>query len=122
MRASLTPQKTRIPRVKNQMASQTGGRALEAARNAASWLLEKDRPSKRLLMAGTDCIACIAAVWLSFSLRLGFWEFNTAPVRAFAVFQLVTFLIIFNFVGAYRNIFRFHGARGLIPPISPLRC
>ncbi|WP_423141295.1 polysaccharide biosynthesis protein [Parablastomonas sp. CN1-191] len=96
------------------MASQTGGRALEAARNAASWLLEKDRPSKRLLMAGTDCIACIAAVWLSFSLRLGFWEFNTAPVRAFAVFQLVTFLIIFNFVGAYRNIFRFHGARGLI--------
>jgi FlaA1/EpsC-like NDP-sugar epimerase len=77
-------------------------------------LLDAQRPLKRLLAIAADCAACVMAVWLSFSIRLGYWQLWTKPVLLLIAFELATFLVIFSAAGAYRNVFRFHGARGLL--------
>lgn len=96
----------------NEIAEKAQGRMVNSARRAALSLLGAGRPLKQLLMMAADCAACIIAVWLSFSIRLGYWQLTTRPVLILAMFEMVVFLITFNAVGAYRNIFRYHGSRG----------
>lgn len=96
----------------NAMIDKAEGRLAASARRAAVGLLAADRPLKQLLMMAADCAACIVAVWLSFSIRLGYWQLATKPVLILAAFGIVTFLAVFYAVGAYRNIFRYHGSRG----------
>ena len=95
-----------------QMIDWTEGRLVTSARRVAVGLLEAGRPLKQLLMMTADCAACIVAVWLSFSIRLGYWQLATKPVLILAAFGIVAILAVFNAVGAYRNIFRYHGSRG----------
>ena len=101
-----------MPNNINQMIDRTEGRLVTSARGVAVGLLEAGRPLKQLLMMTADCAACIVAVWLSFSIRLGYWQLATKPVLILAAFGIVAILAVFNAVGAYRNIFRYHGSRG----------
>lgn len=96
----------------NQMVDMTEGRLIVGARRAALGLLESGRPLKQLLVMTGDCAACIAAVWLSFSIRLGYWQLATKPVLILAGFEVAAFLFVFTVAGVYRNIFRYHGSRG----------
>lgn len=96
----------------NAMIDKAQGGLATLARRAAVGLLAAGRPLKQLLMMAADCAACIVAVWLSFSIRLGYWQLGTIPVLILAAFEIVAILAVFNAVGAYRNIFRYHGSRG----------
>ncbi len=50
------------------------------------------------------------AIWLAFSLRLGYWQLFTLPVLQTIAVTLVLFPAIFLSFGVYRNIFRFSGS------------
>jgi len=95
------------------MTGSPGGPALTAARQAASALLATRRSFKRAVVIAADCVAVMLAVWLSFSIRLGYWQLDTRPVLILAAFEIVVCIAAFHAVGAYRNMFRFLGARGL---------
>lgn len=90
------------------------GQALTVAREMASRMLATRRPLKRLVVIAFDCFSCVLAVWLSFSIRLGYWQLATKPVLMLVGFELIVCVAAFHAVGAYRNMFRFLGARGLI--------
>lgn len=89
-------------------------RGMSLARNVSSVLLGASRRSKRLLAAGADVISCVLAVVVSFSVRLGYWQFLTEPMAMMVVVEIALFLPIFFAAGVYSNLFRFHGARGMI--------
>jgi FlaA1/EpsC-like NDP-sugar epimerase len=77
-------------------------------------LLIAHRVTKRVLVFTTDAFLSIAAVWFTFSLRLGEWQLWSDPI---AKVMLATFLIwppIFIFMGIYRSIFRFAGSGTMI--------
>lgn len=76
-------------------------------------MLRADRRVKRALAIVTDSLCCIAAVLLSFSIRLGYWQVFSKPVLVMAATELVLFLGLFTLLGVYSNLFRFHGPRGL---------
>jgi FlaA1/EpsC-like NDP-sugar epimerase len=86
---------------------------LAATRLLAGRMVQADRRVKRLLAASADVVSCIVAVWLSFSIRLGYWQLATPPVLLVIGFELACFITIFSFTGVYNNVFRFHGPRGL---------
>ena len=75
-------------------------------------LLKLPRPAKRLILAATDCLFVMFALWLSFSLRLG--EFFMAQ-GIYANFHYLFLLapalamVIFPFFGLYRTIIRYIG-------------
>lgn len=76
-------------------------------------MIEVERSVKRLLVATVDLALCVVATWLSFSIRLGYWQLGTAPVLTVIVFEAIAFLAIFTWAGVYNNVFRFHGPKGL---------
>ena len=55
----------------------------------------------------------VIAVWLSFSIRLGYWQLATPQVLAVIAFEAIVFIPIFTWTGVYNNVFRFHGPKGL---------
>ena len=84
------------------------------ARGVSSALLGASRRSKRSLAAGADVLLCVLAVVVSFSVRLGYWQFLTEPMAVMAAIEIALFLPIFFAAGVYSNLFRFHGAQGMI--------
>ncbi|MET0180944.1 MAG: nucleoside-diphosphate sugar epimerase/dehydratase, partial [Novosphingobium sp.] len=95
------------------MLAQVTAPGLTAVRTLRDWMIQADRPVKRLLAASADGVSCALAVWLSFSIRLGYWQLSTPPVLLVIVFELAAFLTVFTVTGVYSNVFRFHGPRGL---------
>lgn len=87
--------------------------SLTTIERVAKWMIEADRSLKRLLVVGADSVSCVLAVWLSFSIRLGYWQLATQPVLLTIGFELVASLTVFTLSGSYKNVFRFHGLRGL---------
>lgn len=87
--------------------------SLAAIERVAKWMIEADRSLKRLLVVGADSVSCVLAVWLSFSIRLGYWQLATPPVLLTIGFELVASLTVFTLSGSYNSVFRFHGPRGL---------
>ncbi|MBT8435511.1 MAG: polysaccharide biosynthesis protein [Gammaproteobacteria bacterium] len=79
-------------------------------------LIKLPRPAKRLILAATDCLFVIFALWLSFSLRLG--EFFMAQ-GIYANFHYLFLLapalamVIFPFFGLYRTIIRYIGIQAI---------
>ena len=89
-------------------------RGTSLARGVSSALLGASRRSKRSLAAGADVLLCVLAVVVSFSVRLGYWQFLTEPMAVMAAIEIALFLPIFFAAGVYSNLFRFHGAQGMI--------
>ena len=87
--------------------------ALEGLHRVTRWMIRSERPVKRLVVASVDLILCVIAVWLSFSIRLGYWQLATPQVLAVIVFEAIVFIPIFTWTGVYNNVFRFHGPKGL---------
>jgi FlaA1/EpsC-like NDP-sugar epimerase len=86
---------------------------LISQRHAARFLrrlIALDRRLKRAFVMAADAVACVVAVWLAFSLRLGVWHFFTSEVLLFMAATLALFPPIFLAMGVYRTIFRFAGS------------
>lgn len=83
------------------------------ARQISAALLTAPRHRKRLLVASIDALVVVLAVWLSFSVRLGYWQLLTPPVLTFIIFEMVCAITVFVVAGVYANVFRFPGPRGL---------
>lgn len=78
---------------------------------AMQHLVNLHRPVKIALLIIMDAMLCMAAVWISFSLRLGEWRFWDGPILKFAAVALACWLPIFAFRGIYRSVIRFIGSR-----------
>ena len=87
--------------------------ALDALIAVSRTLLLADRRLKRGIVMVADCLACVIAVLLSFSIRLGYWQVVSEPVLLMIAVELVMFIALFAASGIYSNLFRFHGPRGL---------
>lgn len=87
--------------------------ARDAGSSLSGKLLRADRRVKYAIVILADCLSCIAAVLLSFSIRLGYWQVLSKPVLQVVVVELVLFLALFLATGAYSNLFRFYGPRAL---------
>ena len=74
------------------------------------YLLRCPRWQKTLVVLTFDAASAIVAIWLAFSLRLGYWQLFTLPVLQTGAATLVLFPAIFLSFGVYRNIFRFSGS------------
>lgn len=96
------------------MITRLAERGTSLARSVSGVLLGANRRSKRLLAAGVDMVLCLLAVVVSFSVRLGYWQFLTEPMAMMAAIEIALFLPIFFAAGVYSNLFRFHGAHGMI--------
>lgn len=77
-------------------------------------LLALDRPYKKALVIFLDAIICIAAVQLSFSLRLGEWQLISDSVLIFTAAALLVWFPIAYFANVYRVVFRFAGSGTLL--------
>jgi len=67
------------------------------------------RPKKQVLMAMSDCICLLIAIWLAFALRLGEWF---VPDRWQMLLMLTTPVIaapLFVKIGLYRSVIRYVG-------------
>ncbi|WP_374407150.1 polysaccharide biosynthesis protein [Pelagerythrobacter sp.] len=84
------------------------------ARSVSAGLLGASRRSKRLLAGAVDVVLCVLAVIVAFSVRLGYWEALDQPMVVMVAVEIALFLPIFVASGVYSNLFRFHGAQGMI--------
>lgn len=87
--------------------------AINWARRTATRLSESDRAKKRIMVMLVDSMSCVLAVWLSFSLRLGYWQLFTVATWQMIAIEWVLFMSIFMAAGVYNSIFRFYGPRGI---------
>ncbi|KRC81709.1 polysaccharide biosynthesis protein [Sphingomonas sp. Root241] len=85
-----------------------------AAIRAIQRLVNLGRPTKFVLLVALDALLCIAAVWISFSLRLGEWRLWSPPMGAFGLVAIGLWLPIFLIRGIYRSIVRYIGSRTMM--------
>jgi FlaA1/EpsC-like NDP-sugar epimerase len=81
------------------------------------WLLGLQRRRRTALTVGLDLLICVAAVWVSYWLRLGDWEFVTAPVLLFAGIAAGAWIAVAFVTRTYRSVTRYadaHTLRGLV--------
>jgi FlaA1/EpsC-like NDP-sugar epimerase len=78
------------------------------------WLVSLSRGTKFALVLLTDGILCVAAVWISFSLRLGQWDLWSPAIGSVAVAALALWLTIFLWRGTYQYVVRFAGLGTMI--------
>lgn len=76
-------------------------------------LMGTSRVLKQTIVGSADLAACVVAVWLSFTVRLGSWVGVERGVVVFAGAAVVTMYGVFIGFGVYRNVFRFHGPRSV---------
>lgn len=85
-----------------------------AAIRAMHGLVDLGRPTKCALLLALDALLCVAAVWISFSLRLGEWRLWSPQMGAFGLVALGLWLPIFMSRGIYRSIVRYIGSRTMM--------
>ena len=76
-------------------------------------LIGANRRTKLVLAAIVDVVCVILAALISFSIRLGYWQFWTGPVALVVAVEIALFLPIFSVSGVYSSLFRFHGPQGM---------
>jgi FlaA1/EpsC-like NDP-sugar epimerase len=74
------------------------------------WLANLDRRLKKIIAFLADCLICVVAIWLAFSLRLGDWQLWNASVRSVMLASFSFWPPLFLIFGVYRSIFRFAGS------------
>lgn len=72
------------------------------------------RSVKVMLLVTMDALLCVASVWISFSLRVGEWNFWNKAIATFGLVALSSWLLIFSFNGIYRSVARFIGSRTIL--------
>jgi FlaA1/EpsC-like NDP-sugar epimerase len=72
------------------------------------------RPVRGSIALGIDLVACIACVWLAFSIRLGVWQLASPPVGLVIVIAIPSWLFAARWFGIYRSIIRTSGTRALL--------
>lgn len=72
------------------------------------------RAARRLIALVMDMVLCVLSVWLAFSIRLGVWDVQSAPIVIVTGVALVSWLIAARWCGVYRSIIRFAGGRTMI--------
>ena len=75
----------------------------------ATWLINLPRPAKRILLLAVDVGLCVAAVWTSFYLRLGYWPNNNFDPWTPSIAAVLIGIPIFIRSGFYRAILRYTG-------------
>ncbi len=75
----------------------------------ATWLINLPRPAKRILLLLVDVVLCIAAVWTSFYLRLGYWPDSNFDPWTPSIAAILIGIPIFIRSGFYRAILRYTG-------------
>nr|WP_294811013.1 nucleoside-diphosphate sugar epimerase/dehydratase [uncultured Sphingomonas sp.] len=78
------------------------------------WLVSLSRGTKFALVLLTDGLLCVAAVWISFSLRLGEWDLWSPAIGNVTVAALALWLVIFLWRGTYQYVVRFAGLGTMI--------
>jgi len=71
------------------------------------------RPVRQLIVAGTDAVLCVIAVWIAFSLRLGEFYRLEENFLLVAAAALTFWFAIALWRGVYRSIVRFSGSRAM---------
>ena len=84
------------------------------AMNALRWLVDMDRLTKFSVVLIADALSCIAAVWISFSLRLGEWDLWSSAIGTMVAIALPLWLAIFLWRGTYQYVVRFSGLGTMI--------
>lgn len=77
-------------------------------------LTRLDRREKHLMLITLDCVLCVAAVWIAFSLRLGYWELFSAGIMRVSVVALMLWLPLASLTGVYKAIIRSVGSGTII--------
>ncbi len=83
---------------------------ITAVVSALAWVANVDRRAKKLIAFLADCIICVLAIWLAFSLRLGDWQLWNAAIRKVMMASFLFWPPLFLMFGVYRSIFRFAGS------------
>lgn len=91
------------------IAFETFGRVKERLTNFLLSMLQIDRPHKRMIVMLSDVALCLISIFISFSLRVGAFDFGFIPFFVFAVVAVILFVPIFVWAGVYATIFRFAG-------------
>jgi FlaA1/EpsC-like NDP-sugar epimerase len=81
---------------------------------ALGQLTRVGRRQKQLFMIAIDGVFCIAAVWIAFSLRMGYWDLLSPAIIRVSVVALVLWLPIGWAMGVYRAIIRSLGAGSIV--------
>jgi len=81
---------------------------------ALSRLLLINRSRKRLIVYCFDALACLLAIVLAFSLRVGALSFPMDPPLLFAAVAIPLFSVTFWLKKIYRSIFRYSGGRTIL--------
>lgn len=88
------------------------------ARRFETWLIARltdlvslSRLGKRSTVIAVDIVACIAAAFLAFALRVGALSFPFMPVAIVIAVAVPLFIPLFFWSGVYGSIFRYAGAR-----------
>lgn len=85
-----------------------------SVRTAIDRLAGLSRVHKRVFMGVVDAALCVAAVWVSYYLRLGEWRFFTEDVAKLTAGALAFWFAAAVMTGVYREVFRFAGAGSLM--------
>ncbi|MBA3940220.1 MAG: capsule biosynthesis protein CapD [Sphingopyxis sp.] len=76
-----------------------------------AFIVDRPRRQRQLAAIAIDGILCIAAVLISFSLRLGVWDLVSRPILTFGAIALALWYPIAWKSGVYRSLIRYSGAR-----------
>jgi FlaA1/EpsC-like NDP-sugar epimerase len=71
------------------------------------------RPVRRWMVFVGDGLLCFFAAWIAFALRLGEWASDIVATLVFASTAFAFWVPFAWYVGVYRNLIRFSGARAL---------
>lgn len=92
------------------MNNRNDKRAVFMMTAALAALLDWNRSAKRALVVAMDCVLCVVAVWIAFSLRLGEWTLYNTPILTTASVALICWYPAAIINNIYRAIFRFAGS------------
>jgi FlaA1/EpsC-like NDP-sugar epimerase len=92
------------------LRTQFEARAVDVLR----WLVSLSRKTKFAIVLFADGLLCVAAVWISFSLRLGQWDLWSPAIGSVVVVALSLWLVIFLGRGTYQYVVRFSGLGTMI--------
>jgi FlaA1/EpsC-like NDP-sugar epimerase len=78
------------------------------------WVTNFPRRTRGFISLVIDLAACLACVWLAFSIRLGSWDLVSPAVGIVVLAAVPSWLFASQWLGIYRSIIRTAGLRALL--------
>ena len=85
-------------------------------------IIEISRIKKQIIILFADLLTVVSVLFLSFSLRLGYWYWPDGSLFWFISLSPLIALPIFGWFGLYHNIVRFSGINTLCQFLKPHLC